>query len=537
MSFPLSGFLNVNPRSCAGFKESDLRYWLQPDIFQAFISGTPDVNSLRRLIQIRSGQFKFRAKLTEALKLQYEPLNPEPGISKIIESLNDANTFVITCAHQPVVLGGPLYWWYKILHTITLCQYLKREMPEYNFVPVYFMGNEDHDFAEISELSVFGKKLVWNRDPEGAVGRMSVENLDALLDELLMLFTNDSNARDKILQWRQMAALASDYSEFFLRFVHDIFGSMGLVCLNPDNRLFKSEFRAIMLSEITDKQSNRIVSDTNQRLSALGLDPQAHSREINLLYHSRGARSRIVESSLDLYVTHDEKKSWSLKELQSEITDHPENFSPNVILRPLYQELILPSILFVGGGAEVNYWMQLKNLFEHFGIPYPVLVRRNSFVIYPFQIQEKIRRLGLLPETFLKITDDIIRDFINEKSDVPAQVSKITSEIYGQLEEICELARTELKSTYTGTLSEVNKIRLSIEKLSEKIGKDNKNEHQIEIGLIRKLKDQLFPNNNLQERQVSGLTYYLMYGNEFLHEIQSVSENQITGFYLLLENS
>jgi len=537
VSFPFSGFLSKSPSICPYFKDSDLKYWLDPIAFQPFISGVPDLNSINSRIQAKSESFKFRELLTSSLKEQYARLAPGSEFLNLIESINDSRTFVICCAHQPVVLGGPLYWWYKILHAISLCKHFNRLLPEYNFLPVYYLGNEDHDFEEIRGISIFNKNFSWDRNAEGAVGRMSADNIDKLLDEILTLFNNEPEAKSRLLIWKEMAGQSVDYTDFFLRFVHDIFGPLGLICLNPDNKAFKSEFRDIMLSEIEGQTSNKIVNQTNIKLNQFGLVPQAHSREINLFYHSKASRSRIVSINHQKFHTADGIKEWSLESLKEEIIQCPENFSPNVILRPLFQELILPSVLFVGGGAEVNYWLQLKDLFDHFGLPYPVLVRRNSFVIFSAQILEKIKRLGLTPEFFLDHTDELIKKFMESKSDISVHVSRISEQLFQILDELCELSRKELKSTFSGTLSEVNKIKASIDKLSDKINKDNKHEHQIEIALINKIKEQLFPNNNLQERHVAGLTYYLKFGQDFLIKTSEVGENNISGFYLLYESS
>src|SRR5215207_698531 len=152
---------------------------------QPFYDAPPNLQGIEETIRKKQQQSVDREMLVHVLQEQYASLTPSAAVAKNIGLLTEANTFTVCTAHQPNLFTGPLYFIYKILHTIKLSSFLKAQLPNYNFVPVYYMGSEDADFAELNHTYVEGKKLEWKKEQKGAVGRMVVDKtLVQLIDEL-----------------------------------------------------------------------------------------------------------------------------------------------------------------------------------------------------------------------------------------------------------------------------------------------------------------------------------------------------------------
>ena len=173
--------------------------------------------------------------------------------------------------------------------------------------------------------------------------------------------------------------------------VNALFGQYGLVIIDADDHRLKQQFAHIIEQDIIEQNSFKNISATNEQLEKLGVHIQVNPREINFFYLMDGLRERIVFED-ELYKVLNTEISFSKEELQKEISNYPERFSPNVVMRPLYQEYILPNIAYVGGGAEVVYWLELKSNFEHYKVDFPILILRNSGLVIP-------KRIGLKNST------------------------------------------------------------------------------------------------------------------------------------------
>src|SRR3954469_21285078 len=142
-----------------------------PDL-RPFYNVFPDLNGIKDVIRQKEAQNKTdRATIVQVLHDQYKTVTPVTSVQANIDALLDPKTFTIVTAHQPNLFSGPLYFIYKILHTVKLSAFLKKQLPDYNFVPVYYMGSEDADFEELNHFTVRGKKYEWKTDQKGAVGR------------------------------------------------------------------------------------------------------------------------------------------------------------------------------------------------------------------------------------------------------------------------------------------------------------------------------------------------------------------------------
>jgi bacillithiol synthase len=264
-----------------------------------------------------------------------------------------------------------------------------------------------------------------------------------------------------------------------------------------------------MADDLLRHSAHRKAEATTEALSSLGYKPQIFPREINLFYLETGRRERIVRHDRGYTLVISDAPVWTEQELLSELDRHPERFSPNVVLRPLYQEKILPNLAYVGGPAEVAYWLQLKPAFDHFGLPFPVLLPRNFALIVSGMLAAKLDRFGLQPT-------DLFGGFKAAKDKLLDAAGKEDVQLTGEMEELRRLFGSILqkaKSVDPSLAGFIGAEQARTEKILENIEKRlNKAEEQKQETGIRQLEgiaNRLFPDGQLQERSDNFLNFYI----------------------------
>ena len=499
------------------FSRRDRDYTSNSQNFTDFIQYKFDYSEFERLIKDRSSFKTDRKLLCNVLKDQYQNIESSELTLNNIASLESENSFTITTAHQPSLLTGPLYYIYKILSAVKLSRRLSTDYPSYNFIPVFVLGAEDHDFEEINHFHLFGKKLEWENSSSGAVGRYTLEGLDVILEELSDILGENSRISDLQKQFRDALSQSLDYADFSFRISHILFDQLGLVILRMDDERLKKSISHIIKEEIFENPSQNLIEIQQDKLDAMGYGKQAHARMINLFYHCEQGRKRIVQEN-GIYQVLDSDINFDQDSLLEEIENNPGNFSPNVITRPLFQEYVLPNLVYIGGGGELAYWMERITQFHHFGIPFPMLVRRTSALICPPRILKQIEELGLSLDDFFMNEHQIIKKYL-QISDQPdyalGEFEKQLDEIYKQIEErIKDIDPTLVKTCR----SELSKAQKSVQYLESKLKKSIKQKEEVSINRIRKIREKLFP-SGLQERHDNILEYLNLYGISFLNEI------------------
>ena len=316
-----------------------------------------------------------RKLLVAVLQKQNQNSTISEATQNNILALAQANTYTITTGHQLNLFSGPLYFLYKIISTINLAYELKAKYPQSNFVPIYWMATEDHDFEEINYFNFKGKKFRWNKESSGPVGRLSTEGLDAVFEVFAQELGSGSNA-EKIKELFRKSYLGHATLTEATRFLaNELFGQYGLVILDADSTELKRTLIPYIKDELENQTSFKTVQKSIEKLENYSV--QVNPREINLFYIEDNLRERIIFEE-DKYFVNNTKISFSKDQILSELENHPEKFSPNVIMRPLYQEIILPNLCYIGGGGEIAYWLELKAFFEAVNITFPILLVRNS---------------------------------------------------------------------------------------------------------------------------------------------------------------
>ena len=363
-----------------------LDYLKQEKTLNAFYEAFPSIDNFKKQTEIKAPTYSRsqRQLLVRTLEAQYVNISLSDATAANIKRLEKASTFTITTGHQLSLLTGPLYFIFKIASTVKLCQQLKKVEPQKDFIPVYWMATEDHDFEEISHFMFEGKKIKWaHPTPGGAVGAMTLESLQPVLDLLEQLLPKNQ-AANLLTQWLSQSYRSSaSLAEATRKLVNTLFGSYGLVIVDGDDAALKESFAPYMQQEL---KTQVCYSQVSQQIEALqtqynnSFKPQVNPREINLFYLSPNKRQRIIRHTEGFQLDGDPTPI-SEKEILDRLASNPQAFSPNVLLRPLYQEVILPNIAYIGGGGELAYWLELKSFFASQSIPFPLLVLRNSAVL------------------------------------------------------------------------------------------------------------------------------------------------------------
>lgn len=491
-----------------------------------FYAYPPDLNGIKDCLQQKHNQPIDRKILNEVLTEQYHTLECTETVKNNIESLLSEKTFTVCTAHQPNLFTGPLYFIYKIAHAIKLAKHLTVQLPEYHFVPVYYMGSEDADFDELSHFAVEGKKYSWNTAQHGSFGRMIVDKkIMELTDQLHHQISVFPHGDELISIIKKYFAEGQTIQVATQLLVNELFGEHGLLVLNADDARLKSKMLHVFEEDLFQQTPSALVEKNSEQLSAQ-YNVQAYPREINLFYLENNIRERIIKQESGFRI-HNTELIFSENEMRQLLKDHPEKFSPNVILRGLYQETILPNIAFVGGGGELAYWLQLKELFEKYKIIFPVLILRNSFVILAKKHIDLIQKLKIETSQLFDNEMEILNTLLEKEGKLPhlnGVISQVES-LYAQLQQTAYTVDTTL-APHVSALQ--TRAVTQLQNLEKKMKRAERKKNEATARQINKIKQELFPNNVLQERVENFSSYYAKWGKQFIDEIvkQSLALDQ-----------
>ena len=516
------------------FTKIILDYLDHAENLKPFYVHSPSLQGIQKAINERKTVSTNRKVLAEELKKQYAD-SAVSAVDKNIETLLSEDTFTITTAHQPNIFTGPLYFLYKILHTIKLAEHCKASLPQYNFVPVYYMGSEDADLEELGHIYLGGQKIEWKTKQTGAVGRMKVDKeflkLIELINGQLIVLPFGNEIVSLVKKCYQEGVMIQDAT---FKLVSSLFGEYGLIVFIPDNADLKKQAVKIFEDDLLNETPSVMVEQTANRLQSAGYKLQANPREINLFYLKDGMRDRIVKIK-DKYITHDSRIAFNEKEIINELQNNPQRFSPNVILRGIYQETVLPNIVYIGGGGEIAYWLQLKDLFANYKVPYPVLLLRNSFLFVEKKWHEKINKLGFTVEDLFLPEQELISRLV-------ARDTKNEIKLNGNFtdaEQLYESLKKQVVSVDSTLARHVEALKTQslyrLHELEKKMLRAEKRKFTDQQRQIHTIKENLFPNNSLQERTDNFMQYYAKWGRDFIGQVYQHSLNFEQEFAILNE--
>jgi len=477
-----------------------------------FIDEFPSKEAILRQIERKKMQSIDRKLLQKVFHSQYGAADLHPGVKTHIEALAEENTFTICTAHQPNIFTGYLYFVYKIIHAIKLADVCSALFPAFKFVPVYYMGSEDNDIDEIGTFHYNNKTYTWNTQQTGACGRMHTKELMSIVRELKKTFNEDLPDEKLMINLLEEAYNGTNtLAEATRILVNSLFGKYGLLIINADDILLKEKFKPVMLNELFHQDSAEIVEETISRLSSQ-YKVQANPRAINLFYLKADLRERIEFKDNSWQVVNTDI-SFNEAEIEKEIELHPDRFSPNVILRPLYQESILPNIAFIGGGGELAYWLELKALFDAHKIVYPLLFLRNSVLWINEKTVAAMEKLSINIESAFLAKEELFKRLINEHETMKV-LGKLTDELAVVYEAIVGLGNSVSPTLKQSMEAHTAKAKRVEERMSTKFRAQLKGKEEIILNKIEQIKEQIAPNGILQERHDNFLSIYKLLGLE-----------------------
>ena len=510
------------PFQKTGFFSKTMHHYLEKnDALKPFYNNFPDISGFHNQIEEKQKSYRLQTRLTlvDALKNQYKNVNTSEKTIENIELLKQQNTFTVTTGHQLNLFTGPLYFLYKIISTINLCEELSEKFTEQNFVPIYWMATEDHDFDEINYFNFDGKKVAWNREDGGAVGRFSTDGLKDVFEVFSNHLGNSKNAQYLKTLFSEAYLKHQNLAEATRFIANKLFSEFGLVIIDGDDSQLKQLFTPFVKDELENETSFNEVSKTITELEK-DYKIQVNPREINLFYLGNDSRERIILEN-GIYKINNSEISFTKDEILKEVDKNPKAFSPNVIMRPLFQEIILPNLCYIGGGGEMAYWFELKEYFEKVNVPFPILLLRNSVQVISEKQENKLHNLNINFEEIFINQYKLLSKKVVENSDIKISFNDKISFLENQFKELKEVAvKTDVSFLNAVNAQERKQIK-GLENLQKRLLKAEKKRQSDLVTRITSLQNELLPNESLEERQRNFSEYYIEYGPSFIKALKS----------------
>lgn len=449
-----------------------------------------------------------RSELAEIIKKQYDCVSHvPPQVEDNIHVLNSANTFTITTGHQLCLFTGPLYFIYKILSVVVLCERLNKIQNEKKFVPVYWMASEDHDIAEIDHAHLFHKTIRWSTTETGKAGKLSTSGLTEIIEELKAILGEHPNA-EKIIELFKDAYLEQpSLADATRHLVTALFGKWGLIVVDGDDTRLKKQFKAIIREDILGGHSFKLVEESIKRLSEKGYDIQVNPRQINCFYSLDNIRERLVYDG-ERYVVLNTDIHFDKDAFLQELNKHPERFSPNVVTRPLYQQCILPNAAYVGGPGELAYWLEYKSMFDFYRLPFPALIPRKFVAILDSVSVQRMENLGIMTQDLFRTQQElerIVMGALDLKFSVE-QNEKMIRETFAELHSRV----SQVDITLEGAVAaELQKALNGLKSIEVKTLRALKLKHEVALKQTESIRKKIFPEGIFQERLINFTEYYL----------------------------
>ncbi len=446
-----------------------------------------------------------------------------------IDLLGNENTVAIVTGQQLGLFTGPLYTLYKTITAIKLAEKLTSEYPEFNFVPVFWVEGEDHDFEEVNHTYTIApanqlvkiEYLLGDKPLEKNVGAVGNIVIDQFIDKTLAAF--ESNLQETefkavlISEIRAHYKTGTTFSKAFLGLMNRYFEDSGLIFLNPMHPEFKKIVRPIFQKEISSiTKTSQLVIDRSAELEEQ-YHAQIKSKPLNLFMFHKEGRYHIEprENDFSLKGT----RHFLSKEEIASLADHsPELFSPNVVLRPICQDTLLPTLAYVAGPSEIAYFAQLKPVYEYYNIPMPIIYPRVTATILEEKSRNVLEKYQIeLEQIFSGIEPTLMRisEQVSEVK-VDALFESLSKTIHETIQE-ARFGIQQIDATLAGSVdSTIAKIDTYLAVLKEKTQKAQLKKQDISVRQVEKAVLILRPNNNFQER-VLNVTYFMnKYGPDFV---------------------
>lgn len=509
-----------------------VRDYLQGKLSKDLYGAEPSLENLIQQAKLKAEKFSYRRPLHAALRKQYEScsfqLSPYDKVQENVDALLDDQTVCVTTGHQACLGGGPLYSFYKIISTIATCSRLEQQDPSRKYIPVFWMATEDHDWEEANHFYLGEEKWTYDIQTLGPVGRISTQGMDKWIDELEKHLPQGEVSKDIIRLFKHAYLSHQTWADATRQWAHDLFGKYGLVVVDADDADLKRLFLPVMESDCFDSYSAEDVRLNNEKLIARNYPIQVKPVPINLFFIGDGDRTYVEKTNAGFTVG---GKHYSKEDFRMYLHQHPEHFSPNVVLRPLYQEWILPNIAYYGGPGEMAYWFQLSALFKRWEIPFPMLLLRHGFAL----MDDKLKRIyEKLEVELLELPyKDWRAHWVKEKSTLPLSLTAERANLTKMFNELEVLASSTDKSMIGAVRAQRQKQLKGIQNLEKKLMRAEKRFHTEAMSHIDRLQAALYPAGIPQERHDSLWYWWIMWGENPIDRILEQAKADVPPAYFV----
>ena len=489
---------------------------------------------LTKFKNISDQQKDFKIDLPNILTEQYKGLNPSTKTQNNISLLSDKKTLTIVTGQQLGILGGPLYTFYKIITAIKLSNFLSDRYDDFHFVPVFWLEGDDHDIEEVRSISLVNdaneiKKISYNLGIEGiaedenngSVGnQIFKDTINTFLEELTGNLRNTEFTQPLLGRLKTFYSTGKSFKQSFKELMFWLFDKYGLILFDPQDIKIKNLLKPIFKKEITDfRQHAEKIVNISAKLEET-FHAQVKVQAVNLFYSNEDGRYLIEPVENDFRLKRKRKK-FTYDELSETIEKEPENFSPNVLLRPICQDYILSTAFYVGGPSEIAYFAQVMPLYEFFNVEAPFIYPRSSVTIIEKNITSLLEKYVLNIQDVFRNPDELKQKVINSISETTLD------DIFTETSNTIETAFDHLKEKlfdFDKTLSDASskykqKVSQYLNEFKLKSIEAQKRKHETTLRQIDKIINITYPNSTLQEREINFIYFMNKYGEGFLDQI------------------
>jgi len=483
--------------------------------------------------------------LHEIVYKQYSEYSPSENTQNNIEKLKSEKTLTIVTGQQLGILGGPLYTIYKTLTAIKLCEVLSERYNDFNFIPVFWLEGDDHDFNEVNSIGLldlqnefktiqYGENIS-NDDDRISVGKLKFdEDINDFFYEIKSSIRATEFTDDLLNNLKEFYKPNNSFKESFKNLIFSLFDKYGLIIFDPQENSSKEILKPIFKKEINDFRTNtekviKVSADLEENYHA-----QIKVKPVNLFYSDEEGRY-LIEPTDDGFRLKGKRTKFTKEELLSTIDASPEKFSPNVLLRPICQDYIFPTAFYVGGPNEIAYFAQLLPMYKLFNLEEPLLYPRKSVTLIEKNIMKTIDKFKL-----------DIKDIFIEKNELEEKIIALlsgdnTDEIFKKVKDEFEITFDKLKAklfevdkTLRDTSSKTqDKILKYVDELKNKTDNAVRRKNETSVNQVNKLSTALYPNSNLQEREINFIYFQNKYGSDILDKIYDELDIDNSGHQLV----
>mgnify|MGYP000871812093 CR=1 FL=1 len=465
-----------------------------------------------------------REKLVEIIKSQYSESKISKQTHINIESLNSNKTIAVVTGQQLGLFGGPLYTIYKSITAIKLCNFLKEKYDEFHFVPVFWLEGDDHDYDEVRKSSFLNNEnnLINLQYDDGLlddINRGSTaelkfnENLEKVFEELTQTLRETEFKLPLIDFMKSIYKPGKTFLETFRELMIKLFDEFGLIVFNPVDNEVKKLLLPIFTKEITSfRDHTSYIVERSAELEEV-YHAQVKVKPVNLFVVENNERL-LIEPVENEFRLKGKRKKYTQEELLELLNTSPGKFSPNVLLRPICQDYLFPTAFYVGGPAEISYFAQVVPMYDIYNLSQPYIYPRSSATIVERGVKNVIDKYNLNYTDIFVSEEDLISKIAAMKGEVNID------EIYNQTSIEFERTINELNEkllTIDKTLSDLSnkskqKVQEVLTNMKTKTLEAERRKHEVTIRQLSKVRNVLYPADNLQERELNLMYFLNKYG-------------------------